>query len=149
GAVRERVRHHFAARLPLQGIVADRAGGGQGLLDVAGFENVARLVGMKGPDAGEAVGLQFQSYRQRIALYLRGVLASLVNLVHDAEQVLHVMADFVRDHISLGEVAGSVESVFHQLIKREVDVDLLVAQTVERPARGLAGATSGRRTTGK
>src|SRR5207247_9865894 len=78
GAVRERVRHHFAARLPLQGIVADRAGGGQGLLDVAGFENVARLVGMKGPDAGEAVGLQFQPYRQRIALYLRGVLASLV-----------------------------------------------------------------------
>ena len=39
----------------------------------------------------------------------RGSLAELGHLARDAEQGLHVMADLVRNHIGLGEVAGRTE----------------------------------------
>jgi hypothetical protein len=68
-----------------------------------------------------------------------------IDLVGDAEQRLHVVTDFVRDHVGLREVARRAQARLHRFVESEVDVDLLVAGTVERPHGRLAGAASGRR----
>ena len=57
------------------------------------------------PDAGVAVGLQLESHRgaprarPRILLHARG----------GPQQVLHVMAELVRDHVCLGKIARGAE----------------------------------------
>ena len=59
------------------------------------------------PDAGEAVGLQLDPHLDAVRLRLAaGRALRLLRLRQDAEQVLHVMADLVRDHIGLRELAG-------------------------------------------
>src|SRR5690606_42035230 len=50
-AVREGVRHHVALALLLQRVVADGGGRVQAFLDVAGLEDIARLVGLARPQA--------------------------------------------------------------------------------------------------
>src|SRR5579884_2775075 len=64
GAMREGVGHHIALRLPLQAVVADGGGGLQRLVDIAGIEEIAPLLGAIGPDAGKAVGLQLDAHLQ-------------------------------------------------------------------------------------
>ena len=66
-----------------------------------------------------------------------------LHLVGDAEQVLHVVAHLMRDHIGLGEIAGRAELVLHVLVEGEVDVDLLVARAIER-AHGRLRHAAGR-----
>ena len=61
----------------------------------------------------------------------------------DAEQVLHVVADLVGDDVGLGEVARGAEARAQLVEEAEVDVDLLVARTVERAHRRL-GEAAGR-----
>jgi hypothetical protein len=88
------------------------------------------------PDAGEAVGLQLLPHRQRIGC--RRVAAALLrgaHLVRDAEQVLHVVTDFVRDHVSLGELARRVKTFPEVAVERQVDIDLLIRRAVKRPHR--------------
>ena len=60
-AVRELFRHDIALGLLLQPVIADGLGGGDRLLDVAGFQNVPFLIGVMGPDAGQKIGLEFQA----------------------------------------------------------------------------------------
>src|SRR5271163_5171672 len=69
-AVGEAVGHGVAARGGLQPVVADRGRGRHRLLDVARLENLPLLVGMVGPNAGKAVGLQFDPDRKRVGLGL-------------------------------------------------------------------------------
>ena len=65
----------------LDAVVADRRGGGQPLLEVALLEQPA-LERRVRPHAGEAVGLQLDPHRQRVALV--GVLArGAVDLLGD------------------------------------------------------------------
>jgi hypothetical protein len=51
----------------LQVVVAYGGGGGEGLSDVVGVDDAALLGGV-GPDAGEAVGLEFEVDGEVIAL---------------------------------------------------------------------------------
>src|SRR6185437_5402376 len=60
-AVRERIRHDIALRLLLQTVIADRGRRLQRRLHVARLDRFPALVGMKGPDAGIAIGLQFDA----------------------------------------------------------------------------------------
>jgi hypothetical protein len=109
--VSERFGNDLALRLVLQAIVPNCRRRGERLFGFAGLEDLLHAVGAMTPDAGEAVGLQFESHRQRIGC--GAVAATLLrreHLVGDAEQVLHVMTDFVSDHISLREFAGGVEA---------------------------------------
>src|SRR6202161_3044263 len=92
-AVGEAVGHGVAARSGLQPVVADRRRGRHRLLDVARLENLPLLVGMVGPNAGKAVGLQFDPDRKRVGLGLAHLLLHVVDLVENAELVLDVMAD--------------------------------------------------------
>ena len=94
----------------LERVVADGAGGAQPLLDVARLQQLAVAVGVEGPDAGQAVGLQLQSRTERRLLCrLRQPRALRVHALGDAEQVLDVVADLVGDDVRLREVAGRAE----------------------------------------
>ena len=101
-------------------------------LDVARLEDVLGLLRLVGPDAGEAVGLQFDADLNGVSLPLAHPLPHRVDLIHDAEQVLHVMADLMRNHVGLGGVAWCVEAVFQLLVEGEVDIDLLILGAIER-----------------
>ena len=63
--MREAVGHDITLRLLLQGIVADRGGGVKRVLDIALLEDLEALIGICGPDAGEAIGLQLDADAQR------------------------------------------------------------------------------------
>src|SRR5262249_61261687 len=69
-AVGERLRHDTPGRLALEAVVANRGGGVQAFLDVAGLEDLARALGVGGPDACEAVGLKLHAHLERVALGL-------------------------------------------------------------------------------
>src|SRR5574337_1699391 len=143
GAVGEGFGHHHALTLALQRVVADARGGVQALLHVARLEPVARLVRMVRPHTGQAVGLQLEPHRQRVGLRLGGAAAHRVHLLGHAEQTLHVVADLVRDDVSLREVARRAELLAQRVEEAEVDVDLLVGRAVERPHRRLPDAARG------
>src|SRR6185369_7332065 len=142
-AVGEAVGHHAAGRLLLQGIVADRAGGFQRLVDVAGFDQPAFLIGVVGPHAGEAVGLQFHPHGQGVGFALAHVGAGFADLSLDAQYVLHVMADLVGDHIGLREIAGRAEPARELVEEIEIEIDLLIAWAIERSDRRLREAAGG------
>src|SRR3954452_19568527 len=62
GAVGEGVWHDVALALALQAIIADGLRGVDGLLDVALLQGLVALVRVEGPDAGEAIGHQFDAH---------------------------------------------------------------------------------------
>src|SRR5580700_2310902 len=72
GAVGEGVGHDVALHLFLQPVVADRGRGLQGLVDVAGVEEIVLLLGAVRPHAGEAVGLQLDAHLELVRLDLVG-----------------------------------------------------------------------------
>ncbi len=112
--------------LALDPVVADGAGRVERLLEIARLEDVARPLGVVGPDPGEAVGLELEPDRQCVSVRLGEPLLLPVDLVGDPEEVLDVVADLVGDDIGLGEVAGCAESGPELVVETEIDVDLLV-----------------------
>ena len=124
-----------AAGLLLDAVVADRGGGAQGLLDVAFLEQPA-LVGGVRPDTRQAVGLQLEAHRQRVGAIGPALLPA--DLLGDAQEVLHVVADLVGEHVGLGEVAGRPEAVLQLVVEAQVDVDLPVLGAVEGPIAASA-----------
>ena len=110
-----------------------------------GSRKLALRLGVVRPDAGEAVGLQLDPHLQRLAPRLSpAALLRLLHLRQDAEQVLHVMADLVRDHIGLRELAGlaaaAAEARLELAEERGVEIDLAVVRAIERPHRALRHA---------
>src|SRR5665811_1484811 len=69
-----------------------------------------------------------------------GTLLLGLRLRQYAEQVLHMMTDLVRNHVSLGEFAGlaatSLETNTHVAEERSVEINALVGRTV----KGTIGA---------
>jgi hypothetical protein len=72
-----------------------------------------------------------------------------VGLVHDADQVLDVVADLVRDDVGAGEVAFRTEPALEGLEEVEVEIDPAVARAVERPDRRVGSAAGGVDDTGE
>jgi hypothetical protein len=68
------------------------------------------LRGVLGPDAGVAVGLQFQQHRE-LVLVGRVALHLPPHVGLGAEQVLHVVAVLVGQHVRLRELALRAEPV--------------------------------------
>src|SRR5262249_6007616 len=125
-AMGEAVRHHVALRSSLQGIVANRRCGLHGGLDVARHDDGRLDLELQvcilelGSHAGETVGVQFDPHLDGVGLGVAaGRLLQLLRLRQDAEQVLHVMADLVRDYVGLRELAGTA------LATAEAGLDLL------------------------
>ena len=135
----EAVGDDAALAFLLQRVVADRAGGGQALFQIARFHAAAVLCG---PDAGVAIGLQLEADRGGIALPLRTAALDLLHLVRRAEQVLDVMAEFVGDHVILREVTLGAEAIGQFVEEAGVEVDALVGRAVKRTHRRLRGAAA-------
>ena len=77
---------------------------------------LAALVGVARPRAGEAVGLQLEG--DRVAVGVRRVLLLRAgDLAAHAEHVLDVVAVLVGDDVLRGEVAGGAELVL-QLVRK-------------------------------
>ena len=91
-------------------------------LDIACFQNVLMWVGMIGPDAGQIIGLQFQS-TDAGSLPACPLAARSLNLVAPAEQVLHVMADLMGNHIRLRKIARRVKAVIELAEEFGVEID--------------------------
>src|SRR5579872_4265612 len=139
--MRERLRRDVAGRHLLQAVVADSGGGAEAGVDVALIDDVALLGGVR-PDAGETIGLEFESDRKRIA-FRRITLLEAADLPLDAEQLLHVMTDLVREDVGLRELAGRAETCAQLVVKSEIDIYLLIGRAVERTCCGLRFAAAG------
>src|SRR5690349_20435852 len=93
---------------------------------------------MMRPDAGQTVGLQLATDGDSV---IPGSPAPAD--LAQAEEVLHVMTDLVRDHVRLREIAGRTETVTQRAEEAEIEVELLVLRTVERSDGGAGGPTRG------
>src|SRR5690606_25228618 len=147
-AMGEGLRHDDALGALHDVVVAHCRRGAHGLLDVARLEPAPRLLRMVGPDAGEAVGLQLEAYRELVVVALVQLPARLVHLLHCAQEVLDVLADLVRDHVGLGEIPARAEALAQHLVEAEIDVDGFVRGTVEGAGRGAPHAARGGRRAG-
>src|SRR5262249_23132719 len=76
--------------------------------------------------------------------HLVEALLHLLHLRKYAQQVLHVMADLVRNHVRLRKLAGlaagiaGAEPAFEILEERGVEINLAIIRTIEWPHRGLS-----------
>src|SRR4029453_19532382 len=118
----------------LQPIVADGRRGGDSLLDVARVERSA-LLRRVAPDAGEAIRLQLLPHRKRVARAIRSVRRLLLDLLHQAELVLHVWTDLVGNHVGAREITRGAEALRELLEEAQIEIDPPVAGAVERPHR--------------
>ena len=90
------------------------------------------------PDAGVAVRLELDAHGAA------GRAAPLLGLAEVAEEILRVVAVLVREDVRLGKRAAlRIEAVAELLEEAEVDVDVLVGGTVERPDLGARLAAAG------
>src|SRR5262245_57984923 len=70
-------------------------------------------------------------------------------LITDAEQILNVVSDFVCDNVRLSKVAWRFETRTKFIVKGQIDIDLLIAWTVERPDSRVSKSTRRVRGLGK
>jgi len=61
------------------------------------------------PDAGEAVILELDQHRERVALRLACARALLRHLLRDPQLLLNVVSDLVRDHVRARDLARRPE----------------------------------------
>ena len=104
------VRNDAALALLLQVIVTNLARCIQSLFNVATFEDVFLRVRSGRPNAGKTISLEFKLHGKFVRFNFSGLLALLVNLCGNAEQVLHMMAHFMGHNISLGKVTWSARA---------------------------------------
>jgi hypothetical protein len=105
------VRGYVTTGFTLQAIVPNAAGGLQRLFHVTGFENMPRFLRVVGPDAGQAIRLQFHHHRQSVGFRLARASPEGLNPIGDSQQVLDMVPDFMGDDIGLGKVSGGSEFV--------------------------------------
>ena len=127
--MRELVGPNAAGRLRLKAIIPHGRRGRETLLDVALLEEPP-LRGAVSPDAGEAVRLKLERHRKLIRR-TRPRLLHLPHALFDAKEVLYVMAELVRDHVRLREIAGRAEALIELVEEAEVEVDLLIDWALE------------------
>ncbi len=65
-----------------------------------------------------------------------------MSLVKGAEQILHVVAYFMGNHISIGEITACSYRLLHLLEKIEIYIYRLVSRTIERAYLGSGITTS-------
>ncbi len=94
--------------------------------------NDIALFGAVRPHTGETVRLQFKINGERVSL--GWILAGeMPHLLLDSQNILHMVAQLVRDNISLRELRVAAAQPSQLIPEAKVDVDLLVRRTVEGP----------------
>src|SRR5690349_5301805 len=84
---------HSSASHALQPVVSHRGRSFQPFVDVTGIQDVTLLRGVA-PNAGQTIGLQFESDR-KLVRSLRVLLLRATHFGLDAQQLLHVVANLV------------------------------------------------------
>src|SRR5262249_29826192 len=136
--MRETVGHDIALAAALQSIVADGSRRLHGGLNIAGLDEPPLLLRVVRPNPGKAVGLQLDPHLKLIALNrVHGALRFLY-LGQDSEQILHVVADLMRNHIGLGELAAfasniaAAETSLEILKERGIEINFPIVRAIER-----------------
>ena len=130
GQVGEKLGTNVSSGHLLQTVVAYSGNGLHAGGDIGWINDVALLSGMA-PDTCQAVSLQFHSYGQWVGGF--GIVPpQAADLLFDTEQLLHVMADFMGDHICSAEFDGRAQAVGKFVEKPEIQVNLFVQGTIER-----------------
>src|SRR5262245_53401092 len=120
-----------------EGVVTDSVRGSERFPEILVRDLERRARGVT-PDTCEAIRLELDTHR----LLVRGFTRRLQP--GGANQVLNVVADFVRNHVRLCEVAGRVQALFHQSVETRVDVELLIRRAIEwADAGGRVAAAAG------
>ena len=117
-------------------IVANRGRCLQTSRDVGVVNDVALRRAVR-PHTSETIRLEFKIDGETISL--RWVLSrKLSDLSFDAEKILHMVAQLVRDDVGLGEfrIAAAESSQF--IPETQIDVDLFIRRAVERAALRLS-----------
>src|ERR1700685_2459847 len=96
------------------------------------------------PDPRETIGLEFQFHGER-GRFARIAFLKLMDLTFYPQQFLHVMPEFVRENISLCELAGCSEAAAQFIEKTEVNIDSFVLRAIERTSGGCRAAATGLR----
>src|SRR5581483_3179820 len=147
GAMSEGFRNDGAAGAALQGVIPDLGSRIQRGLDVSRLEAPAVLaLRARGPHTCKAVRLQLQAHAECIRLRIICAQPLLIHTAEDAEQVLHVMTDFMADDIRVRELSRRTELSGHEVEKAEIEIHDAVVRTVERAGCRFA-LTAGRRIT--
>ena len=96
------------------------------------------------PHTGIVVGQQLQAHTDLVGSHLVGTVHSLMGLGEGTCEILHVVADLVGNDVSISEgVTLDTQLALHLREERQVDVEFLVARTVEG-AYGCCGVTTSR-----
>ena len=66
------------------------------------------------------------------------------NRLDDAKKVLHVMANFVTDHVGVRKLARRAKLLGHQVEEGQVEINDPVVRTIEGTGRRFALPASGR-----
>jgi hypothetical protein len=103
---------------------------------VAWFDKFPCLLRVVRPYSGRAIGLQFDPHLDSVRIRFVHTLVRFLGFGQDSEQILHVVTDFVRDHIGLRELTGlasdiaGTKSTFKVAKERGVEINLAIVGTV-------------------
>ena len=113
----ERIRNDIALRAPLDHIVADGTSCLDRLFSVARFQTALSLR-VVCPNSGIAVSLKFERDGKPFVLTLT------LNTIHNAGEILYVMAELMCDDVGLREIARSLEFASQLVKKCEIEVEV-------------------------
>ena len=139
--MREGIGYDLALRPALEIIVADHTRCAHCFFDVPNFHDVLDAISVTRPDTGEEIRLELEPDGELIVFCLADAAACAVQAIGDAEQLLHMMPDFVGDDVSLREIARRPEAITQLPVKAQVDVNTPILRAIERTA-GPAGETA-------
>src|SRR4029078_12347719 len=102
------------------------------------FHLVPALIRVIRPDARKTVSLQFNAHLKSVRLdFAAGRELRVLNLRQDAQQILHVMTDLMRNYVSFGEFARLATATAKARLdiaeERGVEINAPVVRTIERP----------------
>ena len=95
----------------MESVVADRARCAHRFFDIAGFYDMLDPVGITRPNAGQKICLQLEPDREPIVFRLTHPTARRLQAIGNAEQILHMMPNFVRYDVGLCKVASSTQTL--------------------------------------
>ena len=130
------IRYHIALSLFLEPVIANGRRGLQSRFDVARFDKFPRLLRVICPHSGKAISLQLDPDLDRVRVYFIHSLLCLLRFRQNSEQILYVMADLVRDHVSLRKLTGLATDIagaasFKVAKERGVEINLAIVRAVE------------------
>ena len=137
----EALRTHRSTFHLLYVIVADSSSCPQAGGDVCIVNKLALLTGVR-PYARKAVRLQLEIDGEPVSLP-RILTGEVLHLLLDPENVLHMVAEFVRNDVGLCKLGVAAAKTPQFIPEAEVDVDLFVRRAVKRSGLRLGHSTGG------